>query len=159
MGELAGHTAVGRQIRRPFVPTAGLNGHSHAATTETQVHELGHRQLVFTQHVVTDHTELGLAVSHVGGHIAIAHEQGSGAATGGGEHQLAVVLVQHSRKIQPGGRKPGHRILEKRTFGQRNGDHGSSVDRETRQDFNDAFLAPCPAGASGQRGLDLGAGR
>ena len=48
------------------------------------------------QYVVPDHTELGLAVRHIGGNITIADQQGAGPAAGGGQHQLAVVLIENS---------------------------------------------------------------
>ena len=87
---------MGREISGTGVTAAGLDGHRHAAASEPEIHQLGNRQLVLLQYVVPDHTELGLAVRHIGGNITIADQQGAGPAAGGGQHQLAVVLIENS---------------------------------------------------------------
>ena len=82
--EFARHTAVGRQISSAAVATAGLDGDSHAATTKTQVHQLGHGELVFAEHIKTNNTQLGLAVRDVGRNVTVANQQRPGSSTGGG---------------------------------------------------------------------------
>ena len=96
MGELAGDAAVGGQVSGTGVTAAGLDGHRHAAAAKSEIHELGDWKLMLLQNVVPHHTKLGLAVGHVGGHITIAHQQSAGPAAGGGQHQLAVVLIKNS---------------------------------------------------------------
>ena len=81
---------MGGQVGCAAIATTCLDRHAHAATTETQIEQLGHRQLVFADHVVAHHAELGLAVGHINGHIGIAHQQGPGLTAGAGHHQLAV---------------------------------------------------------------------
>ena len=56
---------------------------------------MGDGHLMLTQHVVTHHAELSLAVGHVDGHITVSDQQRSGPAAEGWHHQLTVVRVQH----------------------------------------------------------------
>ena len=91
---------MGRQVEGAAIATVGLHRHGHATAAEAQVQQLGHRLLVFAQHVVPNHPQLGLAVGHIDGHIGIAHQQGPGAAAGTGHHQQAVVRVEQGREIE-----------------------------------------------------------
>ena len=65
---------MGRQVEGAAIATAGLHRHGHATAAEAQVQQLGHRLLVFAQHVVSNHPQLGLAVGHIDGYIGIAHQ-------------------------------------------------------------------------------------
>jgi hypothetical protein len=94
--EFAGYTAMGRKICGTGVTTALLNRHGHSATAKAKIHQLGDWELMFFEHVVSHHAQLGLAVGHVSGHITITNKQGPGTSAGGGNHQLTIVLVENS---------------------------------------------------------------
>ena len=83
------------QIRHALITAAGFHSHGHAATAKPEISQLGDRHLMLSQHVVTDHAKLRLAVSDVDGHVTVANQQSPGSTANGWNHQLTIVGIQH----------------------------------------------------------------